>query len=349
MNKPEPILGLTNADLQSRFEEWKESSYRAKQVSHWLFRQGVESFDDMTNLSAALRGRLKENFSITNPLVEEFLSSDGTKKFRFQLEDDKQVEAVWIPDERRKTLCVSSQVGCALGCKFCVTGAVGFTRNLRVDEIVAQVRHVKIIEKLPVTNIVFMGMGEPLLNPKKVLQAIRVITCDNSLGIGRRKITVSTVGIIPEIANFLREADVPLAVSLTGSSEKERNHWMPINRKYSLKKLMDTLRIFPWRRGKKVTFEVVLLAGRTDSEEQAEELARAIHGVPCMVNLIPYNENPFFPELRSPSREMVLRYQNLLIQRGIRAMIRKSRGMDIMAACGQLAGETNQDVNKENK
>jgi 23S rRNA (adenine2503-C2)-methyltransferase len=345
-----PILGLTLPELGAALAEWGESSYRAKQIYQWLFARGAVSFGEMTNLTAPLREKLDENFFITVPSPEAFLSEDGTKKFRFAVGEGEAIEAVWMPDERRKTLCVSSQVGCALGCRFCVTGAVGFRRNLRADEIVAQVRYVKVLEGIPVSNIVFMGMGEPLLNSDEVLRSIRVLTSDHGLKIGRRKITVSTVGISPKIVDFLNASDVSLAVSITGTNDKDRNHWMPINRKYPLKALTDTLRNFPWKKGKKVTFEVVLIEGRTDSDREAHELATWLAGIPCMVNLIPYNENSSFPDLKAPPRERVIEFQKALIQRGIRAMIRRNRGRDILAACGQLAGKVlGGTVEKENE
>jgi 23S rRNA (adenine2503-C2)-methyltransferase len=342
-----PILGLDLPELEDCLARIGESTYRAKQISHWLHRRGAKSFAEMTDLSEPLRARLESDYSITVPPVEEFTSGDGTRKFRFLVGPGEAVEAVWIPDENRKTLCVSSQVGCALGCRFCVTGAIGFRRNLRADEIVAQVRHVKLLEKLPVTNLVFMGMGEPLQNEEGVLAALRVLTSDHGLKIGRRKITVSTVGLVPRIAEFLRTSDVNLAVSITGTNDRERDRWMPINRKYPLKVLTDTLRAYPWKLGRKVTFEVVLIGGETDGEDQALELARWLRGIPCMVNLIPYNENPLFPELRAPDRERILAYQTALIRKGIRAMIRRSRGQDILAACGQLAGRTLEKSEKE--
>ncbi|MFH1262264.1 MAG: 23S rRNA (adenine(2503)-C(2))-methyltransferase RlmN [Pseudomonadota bacterium] len=347
MSEPRPILGATFPELEVFLAERGHSAYRARQLFHWLYRHGAVDYSEMNNLPAELRRELEAAFPITNPPTEVFESSDGTRKYRFRVGPEEAIEAVWIPDERRKTLCVSSQVGCALQCRFCVTGAIGFKRNLGADEIVAQVRHVKLTEKLPVTNIVFMGMGEPLLNLDAVVRAIGILSSDHGLKIGRRKITLSTVGIVPKIAEFFRAVDVALAVSITGTNDPDRDHWMPINRKFPLKALTDTLRSHTWKKGKKVTFEVVLIHGRTDQDEHAEELARRLKGIPCMVNLIPYNENPTFPDLQHPARDRVLSFQKILIQRGIRAMIRRNRGNDIQAACGQLAGREVLESRKE--
>jgi 23S rRNA (adenine2503-C2)-methyltransferase len=333
------ILGLTLGEVQEALKALGHPAYRAKQIFEWLYRRKALAFSAMSNLPAELRDQLAEAFSIAQAVVQVFTSEDGTKKFRFEVGEKEFIEAVWMPDEKRNTLCISSQVGCPMKCAFCVTGAVGYKRNLTVDEIVAQVRHVKVLEDLPVSNVVFMGMGEPLLNAKCVTQAIAVMTDHEGLGIGKRKITVSTVGLVPEILPFWKATDVKLAVSLTGSTEAERDYWMPINKKYDLETLTAELRKIPLHEGRKITFEVVLIKDRTDSLEQALALVHALKGIPSKVNLIQYNENPFFPDLKAPSRERVEAFRDRLIKSGIHAMVRKNRGRDIMAACGQLAGK----------
>jgi 23S rRNA (adenine2503-C2)-methyltransferase len=332
------LLALSPEEIASEVASMGEPPFRARQLLKWLYRSGADRFDAMTDLPKGFRERLAGHFEWTAPSVERFESADGTVKYRFCLTDGASVEAVWMPEERRNTLCISSQVGCALKCAFCVTGAVGFKRNLRADEIVAQVRHVKLIEGKPVTNVVFMGMGEPLLNSEEVARSIAVLSSPEGLKIGRRRITVSTAGIVPAIRPFLERTGVKLAVSLTGASDGSRDHWMPINRKYDLAALVGELRKLRFRQGQRVTFEVVLMRGETDSDEEASRLAKLLKGIPAKVNLIPYNENPAFPLLRRPDPERVEAFRSVLLRGGIHATVRRNRGEDILAACGQLAG-----------
>ncbi len=314
-----------------------ESTYRAEQIYEWLYRHGVSSFSEMTNLSESLRAKLQDHFFLTPPVCEVFESSDGTRKYRLKLQDEKSVEMVWLPEESRNTLCISSQVGCALACAFCVTGKVGFLRNLNVDEIVQQLRSVIFDDQRPVSNVVFMGMGEPLLNMEAVLKAIRVFIEPKGLAMGKRKITVSTAGIVPKIRPFLERAGVKMAISLTGASNASRDHWMPINQKYNLEDLASELRRIPIKKGRVFFFEVVLMKDENDSEEEARRLAKVLKGIPARVNLIPYNENGEFPHLKRPPMERVQAFQDILMKNKIRTLIRKNRGEDVMAACGQLA------------
>ena len=294
----------------------------------------------MTNLGKALRKKLAEAFEVTQPAAERWESKDGTIKFRFILNDARSVESVWIPEPKRKTLCISSQVGCPLNCAFCVTGAMGFKRNLAVEEIVAQVRHARILEKLPVTNLVFMGMGEPLLNDQNVIRAISVLCDPAGSAVGKRKVTVSTAGIAPKIRPFLEKTGVKLAVSLTGGTDQIRDVWMPINRKYDLTALFKELRAIRLPKGRRITFEVVLMKGKNDSLEETRKLADLLRGIPSKVNLIPYNENPVFLQLKRPEDARVQEIREYLLTRKIHATVRKSRGEDVLAACGQLAGKT---------
>ncbi len=333
-----PILSLTLDQLKAHFREMGESEYRAKQIFSWLYQKNISSFLEMKNLSLNLRHEFQERFFITEPKVKTFLSSDGTRKFIFTLSDGQAIEAVWIPEVKRKTLCISSQVGCPLRCAFCVTGAVGFKRNLSVDEIVAQVRYVKILQGFPVTNIVFMGMGEPLLNMENVISAIKILCAHDGLKVAKRKITVSTVGVIPKIRPFLAATDVKLAISLTGSTDSSRDYWMPINKTFNLQELTESLKGIPLEKGRKFTFEVVLIANETDTDAQAIKLANLLKKIPSKVNLIPYNENPLFPELKAPSKDRIEAFRTVLMERSIYTTVRKNRGADIMAACGQLAG-----------
>ena len=332
-----PILGMTSGQLDQAFQELGEPKYRAGQVFEWLYKRGAGDFSEMSNLGKGLRQALSERYAFFTPDFEVFESSDGTRKYRFTLADGSEIESVWIPDGKRKTLCISSQVGCALKCAFCVTGAVGFKRNLSIDEIVSQVHHIRVREGLQLTNVVYMGMGEPLLNIDNVLASIDILTDPAGFGMGKRKITVSTVGLVPKIPEFFQKSGVKLAISLTGASDSSRDHWMPINQKYNLKLLMETLRDLPMGKGQRITFEVVVMKGENDTEEEAKRLARLLEGLQAKVNLIPYNENPVFPDLKRPCDEKVERFQNILAERKIQATVRKNRGQDVMAACGQLA------------
>jgi 23S rRNA (adenine2503-C2)-methyltransferase len=334
-----PILSLTFEELKAELKDLSESSFRAQQIYEWLYEKGVSDFSEMSNLSKELREKLSQTYFITKPKQETFTSTDGTVKYQFILDDDKRIESVWIPETSRNTLCISSQVGCALKCAFCVTGAIGFSRNLTADEIVAEVRAVRLLDQRPVSNIVFMGMGEPLLNVDNVVKAIEVLTDHKGIAIGKRKITVSTAGMVPKIKEFVQRSGVRLAISLTGTNDEARDYWMPINKKYNLATLSQELRSLNMGEGRHVMFEVVMIRDQTDRMEQAKELVSVLKGIPAKVNLIPYNENEFFPDLKQPDQKDVLAFQNYLLQHGIRTMIRKNRGRDIMAACGQLAGQ----------
>ena len=338
MSDPVPILARTPGEVVAELDRMGEPAYRARQLLRWLYERGADEFAAMTNLPRGLRERLASRFFITTLKAETLISSDGARKLRFSLSDGKIIESVWIPEGRRRTLCVSSQAGCALNCAFCVTGAVGFERDLTADEIVAQVRYVRFREALPVTNLVFMGMGEPLLNDDNVARAIEVLSADGGMAIGRRKITVSTAGITPKIKPFLERTGVKLAVSLTGLTDAARNRWMPLNRKFPLDELLRALKGLGFKKGRKMSFEVVLIEGVNDSVKEAELLAELIRGIPASVNVIPYNENPFFPDLKRPSPGRVEKFRDALLKQHVPVIVRRSRGQDIMAACGQLRG-----------
>ncbi|MCB0308336.1 MAG: 23S rRNA (adenine(2503)-C(2))-methyltransferase RlmN [Bdellovibrionales bacterium] len=336
----ESILALTFDEFKDRIVDLLVPRYRAAQIYEWIFQRGATTFDEMTNLPVAFRQELSKLYKFPKLEVSHLNSLDGTKKFQFMLEDGHIIESVWMPEEKRNTLCVSSQVGCAMKCAFCVTGAIGFKRNLTAEEIAMQVWAIKCVEKLPLTNVVYMGMGEPLLNIDHVVRSIELLTDKIGIAVGKRRITVSTVGIVPKIREFVAKTDVKLAVSLTGTNNIDRDHWMPINKSHNLEKLTSELKSIPWAEGRKITFEVVMIKDKTDSENQARELAKLLQGIPSKVNLIPYNENSFFPQLKTPSPEKIEKYKQVLLSQGVFAMIRLNRGADIMGACGQLAGQS---------
>lgn len=332
------LLTLDEAGLHEFVTGMGLPGYKAKQVSRWIYTAGATSFDDMTNLSKKDRAALAEHASMEPlELIERLVSSDGTEKYLFGLADKETVESVMIPDEKRVTLCISSQVGCALGCRFCLTGAGGFKRDLMPHEITGQVYMAKrLAAPLELTNFVMMGMGEPLMNTGNVLDALRRLTSPDMFCISPRRITLSTAGVVPEI-RALGEAGigVNLAVSLNATTDAVRDEVMPVNRKYPLKALMAALRDYPLAPRRRITIEYVMLGGVNDSLADAKRLASLLHGLKCKVNLIPYNPHPGSAYAR-PGEAQVLAFQESLHARGFTAFVRQSRGQDILAACGQL-------------
>lgn len=318
--------------------------YRAKQILHWIYEKRAESVEDITELSKELRKKLSEAAYISNiNLLNRQVSNDGTEKFLFALEDGESIESVLIPDKDRLTLCISSQVGCAMGCKFCLTGEIGFKRNLKAHEIVDQIIAVMKVksEELkvksstnPVTNIVFMGMGEPLLNLDEVVEALHRIT--EFMGFSKRRITLSTCGIAPKITELYRRAPhVNLAVSLNAATDEVRNRLMSINKEYPIRVLLDACRKIPLSPRDRITFEYVMIDGMNDSLSDAKRLVTLLRGISSKVNLIPFN--PFAgSKFKRPSDERVLAFQEILVRGKIYTFIRKSKGQDILAACGQL-------------
>lgn len=323
----------------SRFlERLTLPQFRAQQLVHWLYGRYARDIEDITEFSKELRASLGKIAYISNlGLRQRQQSGDGTEKFLFALEDGQAIESVLIPDEDRLTLCISSQVGCAMGCRFCMTGTLGLKRNLGAHEIVDQIIAVnRLIHPRRVSNIVLMGMGEPLANFHEVIEALTRIT--EFIGISKRKITLSTSGIVPHIMLLSEKApDVNLAISLNATTDSERDAIMPINRKYPLKTLLEACRKFRLSPRRRITFEYVLIAGVNDSDEDAFRLVRLLRGIRCKINLIPFN--PFAgTSLVRPSRERVLRFQDILAGHHLTALIRESKGQDISAACGQLRG-----------
>ncbi len=312
--------------------------FRARQISKWLYKKGVDCFDEMSDLSKDFRDLLDFSFSIkpSLELVQEQVSIDGTKKYLFKLADGNQIESVLIPEKSRKTLCISSQVGCALGCTFCMTGTVGKIRNLKPSEILDQYMMVNQYNENSITNIVFMGMGEPLDNLDNLVKVINVLTDQNYLALSPKRITVSTSGLVPQIKKLGEQVSVNLAVSLNAPRDELRDEIMPINKRYPISELLKASVNFPVPNRKYLMFEYVLLKGVNDSDSDAHTLGRLLQGIKCKINVIPFNEASPLP-YKSPDWERVLKFQDILISYRINVRIRKSRGSDILGACGQLA------------
>jgi 23S rRNA (adenine2503-C2)-methyltransferase len=341
----QPVLALTPESVKPLLERAGAPSYRGQQVLDWVYHRGVVEPERMTNLPRELRSRLAEDLDAPGLDVARVAdAADGTRKLALRLGDGELIESVLIPDRHRLTLCVSSQVGCAMGCAFCATARLGLSRHLRVDEIVAQVVLARAeLAARPVgggqlTNLVFMGMGEPLHNLSNLLAALEILTSPWGLGISPRRITVSTVGLIPEMQRLLEQTQVNLAVSLTATSEESRRSLMPVTRKYGLEALLDACRALPLPRRRRITFEYVLLDEQNDSDADARRLVNLLHGIRSKVNLICFNPFPGTPFAASP-RERIERFQRRLLDHGLAATIRESRGRDIAAACGQLAAQ----------
>ncbi|HEB82442.1 MAG TPA: 23S rRNA (adenine(2503)-C(2))-methyltransferase RlmN [Gammaproteobacteria bacterium] len=340
------LLGMDRAALEAFFIAMGEKKFRATQVMKWIHQQGVVDFEQMNNLSKELRSRLAENACISNLEVSrDVISSDGTRKWLLRLADGNHIETVFIPEDDRGTLCVSSQVGCALDCSFCATGRQGFNRNLSSAEIISQVWLASQLleeEKKPgrkITNVVMMGMGEPLLNFDNTVTAVRLMMDDFAYGLSKRRVTVSTAGVVPAMDRLGDLIDMRLAVSLHATNDELRNELVPVNRKYPLKELMAACRRFIDKQNtrSRITFEYVMLAGVNDQPEHARELVRLLKGIPTLMNLIPFN--PFEGSGYSTSSgNAVSRFSRVLHDAGITTVVRKTRGEDIDAACGQLAG-----------
>jgi 23S rRNA (adenine2503-C2)-methyltransferase len=339
------LLDLDRKGLEGFFLARGEKVFRASQVMKWIYERGVTDFANMTNLSKALRSGLSDSASIRLPeVVADQLSSDGSRKWLLRLEDGNCIETVFIPETERGTLCVSSQVGCVLNCSFCSTAQQGFNRNLSTGEIIAQVWVAaralgsRADSNRVISNVVMMGMGEPLLNYDNVVRAMHLMQDDFGFGLSRRRITLSTAGIVPAIRQLRQDCDVSLAVSLHAPDDMLRNELVPLNRKYPIRELLAACRDYVGEGRRRVTFEYVLLDGINDTDAHASELVRCLEGVPAKVNLIPFNPFPGSNYRRSP-RARVDRFFELLNRAGIVTITRKTRGDDIDAACGQLAGD----------
>ena len=336
------IKDLSFKELASFLNERKQPAYRAKQIRQWLFQKRVTAFSEMTNLSRPLRELLEERFTISRlKTLRRAEARDRTVKFLFGLSDGASIESVLIPEARRLTLCISTQAGCGFGCAFCATAVLGLKRNLTSSEIVDQVLEASrtLIGDERITHVVLMGMGEPLANYAQTVNALGIITDGEwGIGISPRRVTLSTVGLLPQIEKLMEETRVNLAISLHAPTNELRAELMPVNRKYSLEQLLDCCRKLPIPRRKRITFEYVLLGGVNDSEQQARQLAGLLRGIPSKVNVIPFNPHPGSSFSR-PSQEQIERFQDVLRGEGVQINVRRPRGDDIQAACGQLQGE----------
>ncbi len=334
------LAGLTHEELVDFFKELGHQGFRATQVMKWIHHSMMDSFEGMTNLSKGLRQELAGVSRIGFPEIAAITSAeDGTTKFLLRLDDGLHIETVLIPGEDHDTLCISSQVGCAMGCAICRTAGMGFVRNLSAAEIVTQLLVVR--KSRPdshITNIVFMGMGEPLANFDQTVRAVSILNHPNGPGISWRRTTVSTSGLVPGIRMLGQTVRVKLAVSLNAVTDEQRSRIMPINKKYPIAELIGALKDYPLPRRDRITIEYVLIRGFNDSDWDARQLVRLLNPIRAKVNLIPYNEGAG-SGLKSPEPDRVLRFQEILMSRSLMAIVRKSRGTDILAACGQLAAQ----------
>ena len=343
------LLGLTLPKMEAFFLSIGEKKFRGAQMVKWIHQQGVTDFDQMTNLSKSLRDRLKDIAEVRSPRVTfRGDSEDGTRKWLMEVDGGSKVETVYIPEDDRGTLCVSSQVGCSLDCSFCSTGKQGFNKNLTAAEIIGQVflaaksfgLPVKDSQKRSVTNVVMMGMGEPLLNFEPVVDAMSLMLEDQAYGLSKRRVTLSTSGVVPHLNELARVSDVALAVSLHAPNDELRDELVPINRKYPIAVLFESIRNYldGLSDNRSVTFEYTMLKGVNDSDELARELSTLAKTIRCKINLIPFNP---FPGTRYEvsSRNRIYAFQRILLNDGHVVTVRKTRGDDIDAACGQLAGQ----------
>lgn len=350
------LLDFSHETLKEYFASIGEKPFRATQVIKWLHQMNVDSVDQMTNLSKPLRTFLAENTVIRAPeIIINQQSVDGTHKWLLRLADGNAIETVFIPEDDRGTLCVSSQVGCALDCTFCSTARQGFNRNLTTAEIIGQLWVAKrTLQADPkgqrvISNIVMMGMGEPLLNFDNVVNALRLMLDDNAYGLSKRRVTVSTSGVLPALDRLADTIDVSLAVSLHAPNDELRDQLVPLNRKYPIKELLATCRQFLAKKTTErnhVTWEYVMLEGVNDSDDHARQLANLLRGIPSKVNLIPFNPFPATRYARS-SNNRIHRFRDILVEAGYTVITRKTRGDDIDAACGQLAGKVNDKSRRE--
>lgn len=342
------LLGFARDELAEVLTGLGVPKWRADQIWGWIYLQDADSFGSMTNLPKALREVLEDGFSVARPrVVEHQYSADGTEKLALEMEDGAVIEMVLIPEGERNTLCVSSQVGCLVKCAFCHTGTQTFSRNLEAHEIVGQVLVARKLlddrghsnSKRSLTNIVMMGMGEPLHNYANVSKALKILMDPKGLALSKRRITLSTSGVVPAIVRCGEELGVNLAVSLHAPNDAIRDQIMPINKQFPIALLMEACRNYPGMNdARKITFEYVMLKGVNDADEHAKELARLIEGLPAKVNLIPWNPWPGAP-FETSSEERIERFARILMRAGVVAVVRSTRGQDISAACGQLKTE----------
>jgi 23S rRNA (adenine2503-C2)-methyltransferase len=341
--KKQNLMSLDRADMAAWFEARGEKPFRAQQVLKWIHQQGVVEFDAMTNLSKALREALKTVAEIRGlTIVADQSSADGSRKWLFELDDGNRIESVYIPEPERATLCISSQVGCALNCSFCSTAQQGFNRNLTTAEIIGQLWTVNRLlgndDSRPVSNVVFMGMGEPLLNLDNVVRATRLMQDDFAYALSKRRVTLSTAGVVPGLQQLADVTDISLALSLHAPDDELRSKLVPLNKKYAIHEVLQACKNYVGEGRRRLTVEYVMLDGVNDSDKQARALAQLLRHVPSKLNLIPFNPFPATLYRRS-SPERIERFRDILHRSGIVTITRKTRGDDIDAACGQLAGD----------
>ena len=337
------LRSLAHGEILALVKALGEKPFRAKQLFRWLHQKNAAAFAEMTDLPATLRASLADRYDLTTLTKDyEQRSVDGTIKFRFTTADGKALESVFMPSEKRNTLCISTQVGCAMGCTFCMTATMGLVRNLSPGEIVDQVHRVNrellamgLPGPRPLTNLVFMGMGEPLHNFENLKVALDILLHEDGPNFSHRHVTVSTVGLVNMIERFGNETEVKLAISLNATTDEQRAAMMPINKRWNIEALMEACRNFPMRQGRRITFEYVLLKGVNDTDEDALRLAKLVNGVPAKVNLIPYNTNPGLG-FESVLEGRAEQFRDILLSKNVTAVIRKNRGRDIAGACGQL-------------
>ena len=354
----ENIIGLSRQEIDVRFLSLGLQKFRSGQVWHWLYHKGATSFEEMTTLSKKVRAQLGQTFSIKRPLVsEKQTSADGTIKWLLQFEDGAKAESVFIPEEDRGTLCISSQVGCTLNCSFCHTGTQKLVRNLSSSELVGQI--LIAFDELsawpsaqigrPLTNIVLMGMGEPLYNLDNVIKALKIIMDNEGISISKRRITLSTSGIVPEFNRCGLETDVNLAISLHAVTDDVRDILVPINKRYPIKELLNACREYPGvSNSRRITFEYVMLKGINDSTSDARALIKLMEGIPAKINLIPFNPWPGSP-YECSEKKQIEEFAKIVLKAGYPSPVRTPRGDDILAACGQLKSASIKERNKKSK
>ena len=347
------LLGFSHESLVDFFQSIEQPTFRALQLMKWIHQRGVIDFMQMTDFSLALRNQLSEIAEVKPPTVEEcFLSPEGTKKYLIRLDSGSMIEMVKIPEKKRLTLCISSQAGCALQCTFCATGAQGFERNLSDAEIIGQLwlANFNDTSSPPVSNVVFMGMGEPLLNIEPVITSINLMQHQNAYGLSKRRITLSTSGIVPEINKLAEKTDVSLAISLHAANNILRDEIVPINKKYPLEELLDACKHYLKTQSKRktITIEYILIDGVNDSLDHAKDLAKILNGLSCKINLIPFNSFDGCHYLRSQESN-INKFKDFLIKKGLITTLRITRGDVIDGACGQLVGKLTKSVKGKKK
>lgn len=331
------VVGLTLEEMEQLMLSIGQPSYRGEQLFNWVYQKGISSFDEMTNFAKPLRQQLAALAEIGHvSIADQIRSVDGqTIKFLFRLKDGLHIESVWMVEGKRRTICLSSQVGCGLACRFCATGRMGFKRNLTAGEIVDQLLTIHRVTQQSATNVVIMGMGEPFLNYDEVIRACEIISHDKGIAIGRRKITISTAGIVPAIRRFADEGQrFKLAISLNAADDALRSQLMPINKKYPLAELIRAAKYYANKSRYRITFEYILLAGQNDQPQHAQKLAKLLGKLRCKINIIPYN--PTDGQFQSPTEETIERFIQPFLKMNVVVAVRRSKGVDIGAACGQL-------------